>query len=176
MSIRLSSFFVTNLIGFCNIFYIDRLSLHFLSLNMKTLLFQKLDPNATIPMYAQPSDAWLDLIAISKSYHAEWNFWEYDTWLAVAIPEGYVWLLFARSSVTNKPKILKNAVGVIDSWYRWPIKLRFHPLVDNEEQMYQVGERIWQLVILPCPQRNCQEVDQLPTSVRWTWWFGSTGK
>lgn len=60
----------------------------------------KLHPGAVIPSYAKPGDAGLDLTAISIKETDKYV--EYGTGLAVEIPEGYMGLIFPRSSVSKK--------------------------------------------------------------------------
>ena len=50
------------------------------------------------------------------------QYYEYGTGLGLEIPEGYVALLFPRSSISNTDHYLRNSVGVIDSGYRGEIK------------------------------------------------------
>ena len=78
--------------------------------------FKKLNPNAIVPAYSKPGDAGLDLTATSKELinNSQYGYLEYGTGLAVEIPEGYVGLIFPRSSISNTGLILSNSVGVID--------------------------------------------------------------
>ena len=82
---------------------------------------KKLNPKA-MATRAYEGDAGLDLIAISQK--EENGYIEYGTGIAIAIPHGYVGLLFPRSSISNKSLMFTNAVGVIDSGYRGEIKVR----------------------------------------------------
>src|SRR6185369_3362723 len=75
--------------------------------------FKKLHELAQTPQYAKPTDAGMDLVAISKTYSD--LYIEYGTGLDFEIPEGYVGLLFPRSSASNYDLILSNCVGVVDS-------------------------------------------------------------
>ena len=75
---------------------------------------KKLCENAVIPSYAKPGDAGMDLVATSRMFDKYGNV-EYGTGLAMEIPEGYVGLIFPRSSISKKDLALTNAVGVIDS-------------------------------------------------------------
>lgn len=75
---------------------------------------KKLDIKAVIPHYAMPGDAGMDLTATSKFYDKYGNIC-YGTGLAFEIPEGYVGLVFPRSSCSKKQLALANAVAVIDS-------------------------------------------------------------
>lgn len=87
---------------------------------------KKLCKNAVIPSYAKPGDAGMDMIATSRIFDRYGNV-EYGTGIAMEIPEGYVGLLFPRSSICKKDLSLSNAVGVIDSGYRGEIKFKFKP-------------------------------------------------
>jgi dUTP pyrophosphatase len=75
---------------------------------------KKLDIDAVVPRYAKIGDAGLDLVATSKSQIVD-NIIEYGTSLAVEIPEGYIGLIFPRSSIYKYDLWLTNSVGVIDS-------------------------------------------------------------
>jgi len=138
---------------------------------------KKLHPDAVIPRYSKAGDAAMDLTAISVNKDEHGNA-VYGTGLAIEIPEGYVGLLFPRSSITKQDMILKNSVGVIDSGYRGEICLRFlkvqAPYMEVEET-YNVGDKIGQLIILPYPQIEFEEVTELSNTERSTGGFGSTG-
>jgi dUTP pyrophosphatase len=136
---------------------------------------KKLVPEAQIPKYAKNGDAGLDLTATSVKH--EDNYIEYGTGLAVEIPEGYVGLLFPRSSVTNKSLMVKNSVGVIDSGYRGEIKVRFQ-ITNNLAvlSLYQIEDKVAQLIIIPYPQIEFEEVSELSNTERGEGGYGSTGK
>jgi dUTP pyrophosphatase len=140
--------------------------------------FKKLSPSAVTPCYSKPGDAGMDLTATSKV--DDKLFIEFGTGISVEIPEGYVGLLFARSSISKTVHILANHVGVIDSGYRGEIKLRFkNPVLSFKKPEifpeYNVGDKIGQLVIIPYPQIELVEVEELSTSERMEGGFGSTG-
>ena len=133
---------------------------------------KKLDENAVIPKYAKLGDAGLDLTATSIE-HAD-NYIEYGTGLALEIPQGYVGLVFPRSSISKTGLSLSNSVGVIDSGYRGEIKFRFR-LTNDQRVWYSVGERVGQIVIMPYPSINLVESDELQQSSRGEGGFGHTG-
>jgi dUTP pyrophosphatase len=137
--------------------------------------FKKKHPNAIVPAYAKTGDAGLDLTGITIDWETETQIC-YDTWLSVEIPEGYVGLIFPRSSIRNYELSLSNAVGVIDSGYRGSIKFIFNKLRGDESKIYAVGERIGQLIILPYPKIETIEVEELSNSERGLVGFGITGK
>lgn len=126
------------------------------------------------PSYAKAGDAGLDLTA--TEIHVTDNYIACKTGIAVAIPEGYVGLLFPRSSISNKSLSLANSVGVIDSGYRDEIEVRFRnlfPLV--EANQYKVGDRIAQLVIIPYPKIEIHVINDLPQEGNRGGGYGSTG-
>jgi len=153
--------------------------------------FKKLHPNAVTPSYAKAGDAGLDLTAVSVNYTK--NYIEYCTGIAIEIPEGHVGLLVPRSSVTKTGLIMKNSIGVIDSGYRGEIRARYtlslrtdldsvridpkDKFEETQEQLiYNTGERIGQLIIVPIPTIELQEVEELSTSDRGTGGYGHSGK
>ena len=87
---------------------------------------KKLHKDAKIPQYSLQGDAGLDLTAVSKMYDEYGNV-HYGTGLAFEIPEGYVGLLFPRSSNAKKDLLLSNSIGVIDSNFRGEVSLKFKP-------------------------------------------------
>lgn len=142
-------------------------------MNNTIVRVKKLHKEAVVPSYAKYGDAGMDLTAVSKT---ETNHYiEYDTGLAVEIPHGYVGIIVPRSSVTKKQLMLKNSAGIIDSGYRGPIKVRFQDLGITEADMYKVGERIAQLIIMKLPTIDIMEVDELSDSERGEGGFGSSG-
>lgn len=146
---------------------------------------KKLTENAVLPTYAKHGDAGMDLTATSKWYDESGNVC-YGTSLAFEIPHGYVGLLFPRSSNTKKDLILGNSVGVIDSGYRGEVIFKFKPsslrfehdgkVLSDEfpQNIYDVGDRIGQIIILPYPKIDFNLVDELSTTDRGVGGFGST--
>lgn len=137
---------------------------------------KKLVPEAVIPAYSNPGDAGLDLVAtyVKVEDHNQYGYFEYGTGIALEIPEGYVGLVFPRSSISKTGMILSNSVGVIDSSYRGEIKFRFKYISGTAS--YEVGDRVGQLIILPYPSVEFEEVDSLDETQRGADGFGSTGK
>ena len=77
--------------------------------------FKKLDPFARTPKFAHQGDAGADLFATSYQYDAEHDNYIYGTGLAVEVPEGYMMLIFPRSSNRKTDCYMTNHVGVVDS-------------------------------------------------------------
>ena len=103
----------------------------------------------------------------------------YGTGLAMEIPEGYVGLVFPRSSVAKKDLVLSNCVGVIDSGYRGEVMAKFKlldPLITHDEyHWYDIGDRIAQIVIMRLPEVEMVESEDLSESERGEGGYGSTG-
>lgn len=136
--------------------------------------FKKLHQDAQQPKKAHNTDAGFDLTATSINITG--NLVEYGTGLAVEIPEGYVGLVFPRSSICKKTIRLTNSVGVIDSGYRGEVMAKFRiDALDEPLSIYNVGDRIAQLIIMPIPSVTFQEAEELRDSDRGTGGYGSTG-
>jgi len=135
-----------------------------------------INDKATIPKYASVGDAGMDLVA--TEVEAVGDIVTCKTGLAMEIPKGYVGLIYPRSSISKKKLQLANSVGVIDSGYRGEIMIKFR-ITDfthaSKENLYQVGDRVCQILIVPYPQIKFKEVKSLEESDRGTGGFGSTG-
>ena len=135
---------------------------------------KKLHPEATIPKYAKQGDAGLDLTAVSEEWNDNNSMVTYGTGLSIEIPEGYVGLLFPRSSVCKTSLSLSNSVGVIDSGYRGEIMLKYR--YPEEGLVYDLGDRVGQLIIMPYPQIELIEAEELSSTERGEGGYGSSGK
>lgn len=139
----------------------------------------KLDPAAILPTYATAGSAGADLYALPVGDPVVVDPGEtafLRTGLAVAIPAGYVGLIFARSGLACKRGLAPaNKVGVIDSDYRgeWMIALHNH---GDTPQIVNPGDRIAQFVLVPVLPPLMTEVDSLDETARGEGGFGSTGR
>lgn len=141
---------------------------------------KKLHPDAVIPTYAKHGDAAMDLYTPELGVADKHGNMVYKTGVAVEIPEGYVGLIFPRSSISKTNHMLRNHVGVIDSGYRGEIMLKFGWFSQGSAgkenpPVYEKGDRIGQLMLVPYPQIEFVEVDSLSDSDRGSGAFGSTG-
>jgi dUTP pyrophosphatase len=148
--------------------------------------FKKLHPDSVLPSYSKAGDAGLDITAIDSgsffnSVEGErvWYFVEYGTGLSVEIPEGYVGLIFPRSSISKKLQIQANAVGVIDSGFRGEVKVRYKMDFISDRHAnpakFEKGDRIAQLIVLPYPAIEPIWGEELTETERGDGGFGSTG-
>ena len=127
-----------------------------------------------LPVRAHEHDAGADLRA--SEYHSigSGQFVTVPTGVRVSIPEGCFGLLAARSSICKRGLLMANGVGVIDSGYTGEIKVPFFN-AGNLPSIVLAGERIAQLVILPCELPVFRRVDELKETERGEDGFGSTG-
>jgi dUTP pyrophosphatase len=135
---------------------------------------KKLVPEAVIPSYSKVGDAGMDLTITKEIENTSFSV-SYGFGIALEIPQGYVGLVFPRSSVRNQDLILSNCVGVIDSGYRGELQATFKKTQGLDSIKYKVGDRGAQIVILPYPTIYMTEVPELSNTERGSGGFGSTG-
>ena len=133
---------------------------------------KKLHPKAVIPNYAKAGDAGMGLVITSIINENKEDI-SYGFGLSMEIPEGFVGLVFPRSSIRKYDLFLSNAVGVIDSGYRGELQATFKTTGLHK---YEVGDRGAQIMIVPYPQIEFEEVEELSNTERGEGGFGSTGK
>lgn len=126
------------------------------------------------PTRAHEHDAGADLRASESAFIGSGRFAKVSTGVRVSIPEGYVGLLAARSSLFGHGLLMANGVGIIDAGFTGEIKV---PLFNagNLPSIVLAGERIAQLVILPCELPAFRLVAKLEETERGEGGFGSTG-
>ena len=135
---------------------------------------RKVHPDAVLPQRAHPTDAGMDVTAISMEMTEDYI--EYDTGLQFQLPAGYVMLIFPRSSNSKKDLLLCNSVGVLDAGYTGNLKFRFKLTTEGyTEKIYNPGDKIGQIVILPYPEINFIETEEFDETDRGSGGFGSTG-
>jgi len=157
--------------------------------------FRKLDERAVIPSYAHDGDVGMDMTTIDIEYDEKKDLYIYHTGLSCESEYGYGLFLFPRSSNCKTEAYLTNHVGIVDSYlYRGEMQFRYKnrkpyrkSLIElltgkiNKDRVlklapYQVGDRVGQMVALPYPKVEIEEVDELSETVRGEGGFGSTGK
>ena len=117
-------------------------------------------------------------LTVTDAYRTPNNMlkWIVRFGIAMEIPEGYVGLIFPRSSIHKTSMRLTNAVGVIDSGYRGEISAVFDVSGYDEVNFYNVGDRAAQIIIMPYPHVEFEEAEELSSTERGTGGFGSSGK
>lgn len=145
---------------------------------------KKLNQNAVIPSYAKSGDAGMDVVATSIISDTPEQI-TYGMGISLEIPEGFVGLIFPRSSIRKTGLQLSNSVGVIDSGYRGELQATFNKIFGGEAmydetkvpttEFYKVGDRIAQIMIIPHPPIEFVESEELSNTERGEGGFGSTG-
>lgn len=136
---------------------------------------KKINPNVVIPTYAKENDAGMDLVATSIKENTTFQI-TYGLGIALEIPDGFVGLIFPRSSIRNTELTLSNSVGVVDAGYRGEIQATFNKSNGVDSLAYKVGDRVCQIIIIPHPIIELKEVSELNNTERGEGGFGSTGK
>lgn len=141
---------------------------------MVDVKIRKVHPDAVLPERAHPTDAGMDVTAISMEMTEDYI--EYDTGLQFQLPAGYVMLIFPRSSNSKKDLLLCNSVGVLDAGYTGNLKFRFKLITEGyTEKIYNPGDKIGQIIILPYPEINFIKTEEFDETDRGSGGFGSTG-
>lgn len=142
---------------------------------------KRLSEDAVIPSYAHDTDAGLDFTATSYEYKEDIDCHVFGTGLALEIPEGHVGLIFPRSSNRKTDVYLTNSVGVVDAGYRGEVMASFKNrdfepnVIAQLRKGYEIGDRIFQMIILPYPKIKFVEVEELSSTDRGEGGHGSTG-
>lgn len=151
----------------------EKMSPHLNFSTPEFLRAKKISPDATLPTRAHPDDAGLDLYALEDGILPAGGGILARTGIAIALPEKTVGLVADRSSMAKKG--VKTSGGVIDAGYRGEIHIVLRNITP-EEIRFAKGERIAQLLILPCLTPAVVEADDLGETGRGAKGFGSTGK
>ena len=142
---------------------------------MIELAIRRLRADAVIPERAHAGDAGLDLAACERVELAPGARTVVGTGLAVAIPDGYAGFVQPRSGLAARHGItIVNTPGLVDSGYRGELRIILLNTDAAEAFVVERGMRIAQLVVLPIPEFELLEVDELPESERGVRGFGSS--
>ena len=132
-------------------------------------------PDAVLPSRAYEGDAGLDLAAAERVELRPGERALVPTGLAVAIPEGHAGFVQPRSGLAAKHGIsIVNTPGLVDAGYRGELLVNLVNTDRHETFVVEAGMRIAQLVVLPVPDIELVEVDELPDSERGVRGFGSS--
>jgi len=134
---------------------------------------KKLSDTATVPVFAHADDAGMDLFADESVTLAPGERHPFAIGLAMAIPEGFVGLIWDKSGVAVKRGV-RTIAGVIDAGYRGEVKVALVNL-GNEPQTFTPGEKIAQMLIQKIEHPQVTLVSELSDTERGEGGFGSTG-
>lgn len=137
---------------------------------------KRLISDAQIPQTAYQGDAGVDLRSAERIVLKPHERAMVPTGLAIALPSGYAGFVLPRSGLAAKHGIsIVNAPGLIDSNYRGELKVILVNTDPNEAFTIEVGDRIAQLIVMPVPMIEFEQVETLPESERGESGFGSSG-
>lgn len=134
---------------------------------------KKLNPNALLPRRAHPTDSGADLFALERTVLPARAITHVHTGVAVELPEGTSGIIWGKSSVESKG--IKTMAGLVDAPYRGELIVCMYNLNDTEF-VFEAGQKVAQLVVLPTLYPEFEEVAELSDTARGTGGFGSTGK
>jgi dUTP pyrophosphatase len=139
------------------------------------LPIQRLNADAVVPQRAYTGDAGFDLASCERVELGPGERALVGTGLAVAIPEGYAGFVQPRSGLAARHGLtVVNSPGLVDSGYRGELRVVLLNTDRTEPFVVEPGMRIAQLVVLPIPELELVEVDELPSSERGVRGFGSS--
>lgn len=122
---------------------------------------QKLTDTAMIPAYSHTTDACADIYSDEDVVIEPGATHAVSTGIALAIPDGFVIHVYARSGLSAKTGLrLANSVGIIDSGYRDELKVLLWNTSDTPYHI-EKGMRIAQMDIMPSPAIEFYEVDNV---------------
>ena len=129
---------------------------------------------AYAPIRAHDDDAGLDLRAMYGQSIPAHGSACFDTGICLAIPRGYYGKIESKSGLNVKHSVV-SCGGVIDSGYNGSIVVKLYNFSDEAYQV-KAGDKIAQLVLMPCFKPKLWLVNELEKTDRGTDGFGSTGR
>lgn len=134
---------------------------------------KKLHPEAKVPSFAHPGDAGMDLYSVEERVLRPGERASIQTGIAMALPDGYVSLVWDKSGVSHKHGV-KVLGGVIDAGYRGEYLIGLVNLSQDDFEIKK-GQKIAQLLIQKVEHPDIEEVAELDATSRGDGRFGSTG-
>ena len=133
---------------------------------------KKLHPQAKLPVRAHATDSGADLFALERTVLPPHAISHVHTGIAVELPENTSGIIWGKSSVESKG--VKAMAGLIDAPYRGELIVCMYNL-NSTEFVFEAGQKIAQLVVLPTLYPSFEEAAELTDTARGSGGFGSTG-
>ena len=139
------------------------------------LKVKKISPGARLPVYQHPGDAGMDLFAAEEVALDAGEVKAVPTGIKMAIPEGYVGLIWDKSGISLQG--VHRLAGVVDAGYRGEVKVVMVNL-GKESHVFKQGQKVAQMLIQPVPAVEIADVGEgdLDETARGEGGFGSTGR
>jgi len=136
------------------------------------LKVKKIHPAAKLPVYGHPGDAGMDLFACVDRTLTPGELFPVPTGIQMAIPSGFVGLIWDKSGVSLKG--VHRLAGVVDAGYRGEVQV---VMINLGREPYEImaGMKIAQMLIQPVASAEIRESEALDDTSRGEGGFGSTG-
>lgn len=141
-------------------------------MNQPVIKAKKLDPRARLPLRAHPTDSGADLFALERTALPARCVVKVRTGVAVELPENTSGIIWGKSSVESKG--IKAMAGLVDAPYRGELLVCMYNL-NETEFVFEAGQKVAQLVVLPTLYPSFEETEDLSDTPRGSGGFGSTG-
>jgi len=136
------------------------------------LKIKRIHPEAKLPSYGHKGDAGLDLFSCADYVLGAGEVKAIQTGIKVAIPRGYVGLIWDKSGISLKG--VHKLAGVVDAGYRGEVQV---VMINLRNAPYEIkkGMKIAQMLIQPISEVEVIEAEDLDDTLRGEDGFGSTG-
>ncbi len=141
-------------------------------MQLLTLKVKKLDSRARLPFRAHPTDSGADLFALERTIIPAHSIQKVRTGIAIELPDNTSGIIWGKSSVESKG--IKAMAGLVDAPYRGELLVCMYNL-NETEFIFEAGQKVAQLVVLPTLYPMFEEAEELSDTSRGTGGFGSTG-
>ncbi|MBC7363489.1 MAG: dUTP diphosphatase [Candidatus Aminicenantes bacterium] len=133
---------------------------------------KKMVPEARVPVYHHEGDAGMDLFSCVQMVIKPGETAAVPTGLQMAIPFGYVGLIWDKSGIALKG--IHRLAGVVDAGYRGEVRV---VLTNLSQEPFEIkpGMKIAQMLVQPVESPEIVEVEELEKTSRGEGGFGSTG-
>ena len=140
-----------------------------------TVKFRKIDPEATLPEYAHPGDAGMDVRSVEELVIEPGGRRLVHTGLVMMLPSGYEAQVRSRSGLALKNGVMVlNSPGTIDEGYRGEVGVILANF-GSEPFRVEKGAKVAQIVVAPCTRAEIAETSDVDATERGEGGFGSTG-
>jgi len=140
-----------------------------------TVRFKRVNPDASLPAYAHPGDAGMDVRSVEDVEIAPGARVLVHTGLVMALPMGWEAQVRPRSGLALKHGVtVLNTPGTIDAGYRGEVGVILANFGDKPFSVAR-GDRVAQIVIAPVTTAAIEETDVVDETDRGSGGFGSTG-
>lgn len=142
---------------------------------MQTIKFKKLNEEVTLPNYAHPEDAGMDIFSAEEKTIEAGKWALVKTGFSMELPSGYEAQVRSKSGLSLKSGIIVlNSPGTIDENYRGEVGVILMN-VSQVDYKIEKNQKIAQMVINKVEHLKVEEVEDLSSTARGAGGFGSTG-